>query len=145
RGGPALGLAHPGKPPGRPGLPTRELAPRGIVRERAVVRKRMRAYELRSLALGAEAEIFKLHHRYDRIIVIRLDEIDIFRREARQRPQFIDIELPAAAYLHWIVRKGVVPLDRRQDANARQIERLGDIFATHDKGLGAFAWHPSIE
>src|SRR6516165_12812867 len=105
----------------------------------------MRAYEVRSLALGAETEVFKLHHRYDRIIVISLDEIDILRREAGHRPQFTAIELPAAAYLHWIFRKGVMPLDCRQDANAWQIERLGDIFAAHDKGLGARAWHHAIE
>src|SRR5262245_3951885 len=105
----------------------------------------MGAHEVRSLDLREEADIFKLNHRYDRIIVIRLDKIDILRREAGHRPQFADIELPAAAYLHWIVRKGVVPLDRRQDANARQIERLGDIFAAHDKGLCARAWHHAVE
>src|SRR5262245_3823987 len=145
RGELAHGLDQPEKPPGRARLSDRELATRGVVRERAVVGQGMGPYEVRSLALGAEAEIFKLHHRYDRIIVVRLDEIDIPRREGGHRPQFADIELPAAAYLHWIVRKGVVPLDCRQDANARQIERLGYIFATHDKGLGACAWHHAIE
>src|SRR5262249_4320829 len=119
RGELAHGLDQPEKPPGRARLSDRELAARGVVRERAVVGQRMGPYEVRSLALGAEAEIFKLHHRYDRIIVIRLDKIDILRREAGHRPQLADIELPAAAYLHWIVRKGVVSLDRRQDANAR--------------------------
>src|SRR6516165_4751114 len=102
-----------GRSGSRARLSDRELSARRVVRERAVVRQRMRPYEVRSLALGAEAKIFKLHHRYDRIIVISLDEIDILRREGGHRPQFTDIELPAAAYLHWIVRKGVVPLDCR--------------------------------
>src|SRR5262249_58734377 len=98
-------LAQPENPPGRARLSDRELATRRVVRERAVVGQGMGPYEVRSLTLGAEAEIFKLHHRYDRIIVVRLDKIDILRREAGHRPQFADVELPAAAYLHWIVRK----------------------------------------
>src|SRR5262249_57802737 len=103
----AQGRDRPENPPGAARLSDRELAARGVVRERAVVGQCMRPYEVRSLALAAEAEIFKLHHRYDRIIVIRLDEIDILRREAGHRPQLADIELPAAGYLHWIGRKAV--------------------------------------
>src|SRR4029453_3306630 len=102
RGKLAHGLDQPEKSPGRARLPDRELSTRCVVRKRSVVGERMRAYELRSLALGAEAEIFKLHHRYDRIIVVRLDEIDIARLEPGHLPEFTDIEVPAAAPLYWI-------------------------------------------
>src|SRR5262245_64980330 len=88
RGELAHGLDQPEKPPGRARLSDRELATRGVVRERAVVGERMRPYEVRSLALAAEAEIFKLQHRYDRIIVVGLDEIDLLRRCGVHRTQF---------------------------------------------------------
>src|SRR5262249_10756624 len=145
RGELAQGLDQSEKPPGRPRLPHRKLSTRRVVRKRAFVRQRMRAYELRSLAFCAEAEIFKLHHRYDRIIVISLDKIDIARLERGHRPEFTDIELPAAAQLYWIARKSIVSLDRRQDANSRQIEGTGDVFATHDERLRARAWHHAVE
>ena len=130
---------------GRAGLPDRKLPARGVVRKRAVVGEAVGTDEIRPLAFLAEAEILKLHHDDDRIVVIGLDEIDVARLEPSHRPELIDIERPAAAHLHRIVRKGIVPLDGRQDADERQIERLRRILAAHQERLRARARHHAVE
>ena len=115
------------------------------MREGAVVGEAVRADEVRPLALLAEAEVLELHHDDHRIVVVGLDEIDVARLEPGHRPELVDIERPAAAHLHRIGRKGVVPLDGRQDADERQVERLRRILAAHQERLGAGARHHAVE
>ena len=130
---------------GRAGLADRKLSARGVVRKRAVVGEAVRTDEIRPLAFLAEAKVFKLHHDDDRIVVIGLDEIDVAGLQPSHRPELIDIERPAAAHLHRIGRKGIVPLDGRQDADERQVERLRGVLAAHQECLRAGAGHHAVE
>src|SRR5690242_11284873 len=57
----ANGLGESEKAPGRAGLADGELTAARVDRERAVVRKRVTADELRSFALPAESQVFELN------------------------------------------------------------------------------------
>src|SRR5207302_9010238 len=61
----------------RSGLPDRELPAARIERKAAVVREAVPAHERRRFAFAAEAEVFELHERNHRVIVVGLDEVHV--------------------------------------------------------------------
>ncbi len=73
--------------------------------------------------LLAEAEILKLHHGDDGIVVIGLHEINVVGCQAGHVIELAAIHRPAAAGLHRVFRESIVPFNRRQDARERQAER----------------------
>ena len=105
----------------------------------------MRADEARRLALGAEAEILDLHEADDGIVVIGLDEVDVFGPEPGLVVELARVERPAAAILDRIVREGVVPLDGGEDGGVGDAERPRAVLFHHQAGLGAGAGHDAVE
>ena len=123
-------------PAGRARLADRKLAATGVEREAAVVREAVRAHELWAFALGAEAEVFDLHHVDDRIVVICLEEIQVRRLDAGLRVELVAVEDPTAALLHRVLREGVEALHCPQQPDPRQAARLGVLASHHQERIG---------
>ena len=115
-------LGHAEEAAGAAGLPGRELAAAGVVREVAVVRQGARANEGRPLALGAKAQVLELQHHDDRVVVVGLDEVDRLGPDAGLRVEVVAVDAPAAAQQHRVVGEGVVALDRAAHEHVGEAE-----------------------
>src|SRR6185503_12110972 len=126
-------------------LADRQLATRGVEREVAVGAELMPADELGTLALCTEAEVLDLHQRDYRVVVVRLQEVDVARTDAGLGVEFVAIERPAATHLDRIVRIRVVALDGSEDPRIWEPEFPRTLDRKDEETLGARAGHHTVE
>ena len=130
---------------GRARLSHRQLAAAGVERKVAVHGEVMAPHERRSLALAAESQILELQQRDHRIVVIGLHQVDRLRPDPRLRPQRVAIHRPAAAQLHRIVGKRIVPLDRAEQAHIAAVRARRARAFHHQESVGAGAGHHAVD
>ena len=115
------------------------------MREGAVAGQRVRLYELACRTFFAESQVFHLHHADDRVVVIGLQHVYLFRPDAGHAPEFIFVQCPAATDLYRIVRERIVAFDRRENMGVRQALRFGIVLAHDEISFGARAGHHAVE
>src|SRR5882757_8830822 len=97
------GISHSQESARGPCLPHGQLPARGVVRKSAAHSERMIADELRAFALGAEAEVFKLHEADNGIVIVSLEEIHVLMSDTRMRKELVAIQSPATAHLNRVL------------------------------------------
>src|SRR5688572_30752810 len=139
------GLDHAEEAAAGAGLADRKLASRRIERKAAIVGEGVLAYERRTFALLAEAQVLELHERDYGIVVVGLHEVDVAGLALRLRVELVAVERPAGAYLHRVGSEGVVAFDGGFELNARQTEGPGAALREDKKTFGARAGHDAVE
>ena len=96
-------------------------------------------------AFLAETEPLELQHVDHRIIVVGFKKIDIVRSDRCLRVERVAIHRPAAAILHRIVGKGIVPLNGAEQSGEAQAKFYRGRAPHHQKSLRAGARHDAVE
>ena len=115
------------------------------MREAAAIGQVVFPHERGRLPLGAEPQILELHHHDYRIVVVGFQNVDVGGSHPRHGVELIDVHRPAAAHLDRIVRKGVVPFDRRQQRRMFQAEILGNIGGGDEERFRTGTGHHAVE
>src|SRR3569833_77396 len=101
--------------------------------------------KLRTLAFGTKPQILHLQHADHGVIVVGLQQIDLFMPDSGSGKQSIAIQGPPTAKLDGVVGKGIMTLTARQHPDRLEPKISGPMLGHHQEAFRSGARHHTVK